>query len=103
MINPTDKLETKWQPIVLFYGFAILLIVIGAFISPTNLAGPGLDLLFVLIAIVGNIVLLFRSAFKLIKQGKAFRVAVAIHAAVFMLWFGSIMFTIIYAAITSSK
>lgn len=103
MINPIDKLETKWQPIVMFYGFAILLIIVGALISPTNLAGAGLDLLFILIAVIGNIVLLFRSVFKLIKQGKIFRMAVTIHAVVFTLWFGTIMFTIIYAAITSSK
>lgn len=100
MNNPTDELESKWQPIIMFYGFAILLIIVGATISPTNLAGAGIDLLFILIATVGNIVLLFRSIFKLIKQGKAFRMAVAIHAVIFMLWFGTIMFTIIYAAIT---
>jgi hypothetical protein len=103
MINPTDKLETKWQPIVMFYGFALLLIIITAGLSPTNLAGAGLGLLVAMIVIVGNIFLLFRSIFKLINQGKTFRVAVAIHAVVFVLWFGSIMFTIIYAAITSSK
>ncbi|QEC77092.1 hypothetical protein [Mucilaginibacter ginsenosidivorax] len=103
MVNPTDKLETKWQPIVMFYGVALLLIIIGASISPTNLAGAGIDLIFVLIAVIGNIVLLSRSVFKLIKHGKAFRVAVAIHAGVFMLWFGTLMFTVIYAAITSSK
>ena len=103
MIKPTDELESKWQPIIMFYGVSILFITVVASLSPTNLAGAGLDLLFILIAAIGNIVLLFRSIFKLIKQGKAFRVAVAIHTLVFMLWFGTIMFTIIYSAITSSK
>jgi hypothetical protein len=102
MTELESKLESNWKSILLIYAFAIFVIVISTVLAPTNLAGPGLDMLFILITVTSNVVFLFRSIFRLAKQGKTYRASVIVHGAIFFLWFGSIIITVIYAAITSA-
>ena len=63
---------------LLYYLVIFTLIIIGGLISPTDLAGPGLDMLIILIAVICSVVLLIRNLLK-VKAGKAFIISGAIH------------------------
>jgi hypothetical protein len=63
---------------IIYYLASIILILVGHAIEPTNLAGPGLDLIIFFVVIMCSIILLVRDCFK-IKKDKAFLISAIIH------------------------
>ncbi|MBB3054437.1 hypothetical protein [Mucilaginibacter gotjawali] len=57
---------------ILFYPVAIFTVTIGYAIAPSGLGGPGLDLLFILIAFLANIFLIFWTLHKAVKKDKSY-------------------------------
>ena len=63
---------------VIYYLASIILILVGHTIEPTNLTGPGLDLIIFFVVIMCSIILLIRDYSK-IKKDKAFLASAIIH------------------------
>ena len=63
----------------LYYIIVILLTFIFGLIDPTNLAGPGLDMLVVFLGIIGSIVLFAISLIKMIKKDRSYLTTLIIH------------------------
>ncbi|MBL4677795.1 MAG: hypothetical protein JKY70_16575 [Mucilaginibacter sp.] len=69
--NEAENSSTNRDGIILTivaYIATYMLVLIGHAISPTNLAGPGLDALVLLIALITSISLIVRSIYKRIKH-----------------------------------
>jgi hypothetical protein len=103
MEDKNNQLRMSWKAIVALYGFAFFIIVISSILSPTNLAGPGINMLVIFITIVANVSLFFRSGFKLIGGDKSYKQPVLVHGIVFLFWFGAIIVTIVSAAISNHQ
>jgi|GEM_PF-6549629 len=65
---------------ILFYPAIFAAVTIGYFIAPTNLAGPGLDMLILLIGFIAALVLIIRSLLKAInKKDKSYWITFRIY------------------------
>jgi len=64
---------------IIYYIAATFLIFIGGKIEPTNLAGPGLDMIAYFLVFITSLVLLIRDLAK-IKRGKQFIISAVIHS-----------------------
>ncbi len=85
MDDTINKLKISWKQVAALYDFALFIIVISTVLAPTNLAGPGMDMLVIFITVVANIFFLFRSVFKLIGGDKPYKQVVVVHGIVFFL------------------
>ncbi|AYL98492.1 hypothetical protein HYN43_025835 [Mucilaginibacter celer] len=83
-IKKIDKLSTA----LYFYIFLIVGVIMGHAVSATNLAGPGLDMLFLLVLVIGILFFLYRSVFNLIRYGKAFLPNLALNLFVLVVFIG---------------
>lgn len=90
-IKKIDSLRTTTY----FYLFSVAGIFISHAIFPTNLAGPGLDIIFYLIFILGTCFFLFRSIFNLIKHGRVFLRNVMINGVVLLINIGLLFISLL--------
>lgn len=63
-------IKNKLRTTIALYIIGCLLKIIGHAISPTSLAGPGLDLLVILIALLFSVFFIFKNIYKQVKYGK---------------------------------
>ena len=78
--------------LILYYTVGIGLIWISGHIAPTNLAGPGLDMLALLILAIIFFILFLISFFKVLKKDKSFVVPLIIHILIFVAFIATFYF-----------
>ena len=88
---------TFWQTknpflLILYYVIGIGIIWISGLIAPTNLAGPGLDMLAFLILAIIFFILFLISFFKVLRKDKTFVVPLIIHILVFVAFIATYYF-----------
>ena len=76
---------------IIFYLLSILLLFIANRLDPSSLAGPGLDALVLVIALLWSIVLLVRCFIKVVKKNRAYIAPLVIH---FIFWVGFVILCI---------
>lgn len=75
---------TSAVKLFLWYVAGIISVVIGNALSPTSLAGPGLDMLAVLIFLICWPVSLIYSVIRVFKKDRRFMIPLIVHISVFI-------------------